>query len=59
MDVARKVAILARECGLPLELSTLGVTSLVPPALEGAGSPAEFLQQLHVVGGGPGLLCGA
>jgi aspartokinase/homoserine dehydrogenase 1 len=41
-DVARKVVILARELGLPLELADVEVESLVPPGLE-RGSVAEFL----------------
>jgi len=46
MDVARKVIILARECGLPLELDCLNVHSLVPAALASLTSPQDFLQQL-------------
>ena len=45
-DVARKVVILAREAGLPLELSSVPVASLVPEALRGA-SADEYLARLH------------
>jgi homoserine dehydrogenase len=48
-DVARKVVILARECGLQLGLSDLQVSSLVPAALQGV-SVADFMQQLPQVG---------
>jgi bifunctional aspartokinase / homoserine dehydrogenase 1 len=44
-DVARKLTILGREMGLPLELSEVRVESLVPAELTG-GSSAEFLKQL-------------
>jgi aspartokinase/homoserine dehydrogenase 1 len=44
-DVARKVVILAREMGLPLELADVRVESLVPEALR-AGTTAEFLAAL-------------
>jgi len=33
-DVARKVTILARACGIPVDLNDVPVASLVPPALE-------------------------
>ena len=33
VDVARKVVILARECGLDIELSDISIKSLVPDAL--------------------------
>ena len=44
-DVARKLTILGREMGLPLELSEVRVESLVPSELVG-GSSDEFLAQL-------------
>ncbi|XAR57493.1 Homoserine dehydrogenase [Bertholletia excelsa] len=46
MDVARKVIILARECGLKLELSDITVESLVPESLRTSASAEEFLQLL-------------
>ena len=45
MDVARKVVILAREMGLPLDLSDVAVDGLVPEELQG-GSVDEFLERL-------------
>jgi len=39
-DVARKVTILARACGIPVDLADVPVASLVPPALED-WAPAE------------------
>ena len=45
MDVARKLIILGREMGLPLELSDVKVESLVPAELA-AGSIEEFMAQL-------------
>jgi aspartokinase/homoserine dehydrogenase 1 len=44
-DVARKLIILGREAGMPLQLSDVKVESLVPPGLEN-GSIDDFLQQL-------------
>jgi hypothetical protein len=49
MDVARKVVILARGCGVNAELSQLEVESLVPEALREGGAD-EFMQQLPKVG---------
>ncbi|CAI5971248.1 unnamed protein product [Closterium sp. NIES-65] len=46
MDVARKVVILARECGLRLELDQVPIQSLVPEALQHVGSVDEFMQRL-------------
>lgn len=46
--MARKVVILARECGLQMGLSDLQVFSLVPQALQGL-SVEEFMQQLPQV----------
>lgn len=45
MDVARKVVILAREMGLPIELDDVTVEGLVPDALA-EGSIEEFLARL-------------
>ncbi|XP_071713842.1 bifunctional aspartokinase/homoserine dehydrogenase, chloroplastic-like [Rutidosis leptorrhynchoides] len=45
-DVARKVIILARECGLKLELSDIPVQSLVPDSLKDTASVDDFMQQL-------------
>lgn len=46
MDVARKFVILARECGLRVDLSDLQVESLVPPELEDVSSVDEFMEKL-------------
>lgn len=48
-DVARKVVILARECGLQVGLDDLQVSSLVPQPLQGLASADEFMQQLPQV----------
>jgi len=45
MDVARKVVILAREMGVPLELDEVAVDGLVPEPLRD-GSIATFLERL-------------
>ena len=45
MDVARKVVILGREMGLPLELADVEVHSLVPPQLQ-QRSVADFMEAL-------------
>ena len=46
MDVARKVAILAREMGIPLELGQVRVESLVPAELR-SGTQEQFMADLH------------
>jgi bifunctional aspartokinase / homoserine dehydrogenase 1 len=46
MDVARKVVILARECGLEVELSDMKVQSLVPEPLRKV-SVDEFMSRVH------------
>ncbi|XP_078431758.1 bifunctional aspartokinase/homoserine dehydrogenase 1, chloroplastic-like [Wolffia australiana] len=45
-DVARKVIILARECGLKLELTDISVENLVPERLRSSSSAEEFMSQL-------------
>jgi len=47
-DVRRKILILARAAGFPLESSSVDVESLVPPALESL-QPGEILDQLHLL----------
>lgn len=49
MDVARKVVILARGCGLRADLASLEVTSLVPEPLRGE-TPEDFMARLPEVG---------
>jgi homoserine dehydrogenase len=46
MDVARKAVILARQCGLDLELGDVALEGLVPAPLRDAGSADEFLARL-------------
>ena len=46
MDVARKVTILARECGIDLELENVPVHSLVPEPLRSCETSEEFLEKL-------------
>lgn len=49
IDVARKMIILGRECGLAIEMQQVTVQSLVPPQLADAQSAEEFMQQLPQV----------
>ncbi|KAI3427052.1 hypothetical protein D9Q98_006993 [Chlorella vulgaris] len=46
MDVARKVTILARECGMHAELADVPVRSLVPKPLQSLKSGAEYMDRL-------------
>ena len=46
MDVARKVTILARECGLDIELESVPVQSLVPEPLQSVDSADEYMRRL-------------
>ena len=46
MDVARKVVILARECGLDLELEDVPIESLVPEPLREVASAEDFMARL-------------
>jgi aspartokinase/homoserine dehydrogenase 1 len=46
MDVGRKVTILARECGLDLELSDVPIQSLVPESLRAVESVETFMKEL-------------
>lgn len=46
MDVARKVVILARECGMHIELDDVEVESLVPDPLQSTSSVLDFMERL-------------
>lgn len=48
-DVARKMVILGRECGLAIEMQQVTVESLVPPQLADAKSAEDFMHQLPQV----------
>ncbi|WKN46006.1 bifunctional aspartate kinase/homoserine dehydrogenase I [Tunicatimonas pelagia] len=50
-DVARKILILAREVGIPLELQDVEVENMLPPACMEANSPEEFLKALEAADG--------
>ncbi|AER40538.1 MAG: bifunctional aspartate kinase/homoserine dehydrogenase I [Flavobacteriales bacterium] len=47
LDVMRKILILARECGSPLELSDIGHKSFLPKSCSNAISIENFYQELH------------
>ncbi|HEY6951382.1 MAG TPA: bifunctional aspartate kinase/homoserine dehydrogenase I [Bacteroidota bacterium] len=49
LDVGRKLLILAREAGYPLEFKNVRVKSLIPPTLLRAPSVGEFLKRLQTV----------
>lgn len=49
-DVARKMIILGRECGLDIEMSNVKVQSLVPEQLSGVTSVQDFMAALPQVG---------
>lgn len=49
MDVARKVVILARECGMRLDLQDIEIESLVPKPLRDSPSADTFLADLPQV----------
>lgn len=48
-DVARKMIILGRECGLAVEMQQVKVQSLVPPQLADTASADDFMAQLPQV----------
>ncbi len=48
-DVARKMIILGRECGLAVEMQQVHVQSLVPPQLADTQSADDFMERLPQV----------
>ncbi len=51
MDVARKALIIAREAGLPLELSDIKMSPVFPDGFDSSGTVAEFLARLPQIDG--------
>lgn len=49
MDVARKVVVLARECGMDISLEDLDIQSLVPDELKSVESADAFMERLPEV----------
>lgn len=47
--MARKVVVLARECGLDIEIKDLTLENLVPKELESISDPDIFLKELPKV----------
>ncbi|MDR2376196.1 MAG: bifunctional aspartate kinase/homoserine dehydrogenase I [Treponema sp.] len=51
MDAARKVLILARECGMALEFSAVNIEPILPPACFNAKGVDEFFAELEKLDG--------